>query len=183
MYLRLTEPEQSSEGTLIRANVDVSGSTIFVTFDLAEEGYPIIIDNRSDYAFTFRQIVSWSTGIFTVCHAERHVQASHPEDRIPQAEVYELAPHFQKPYTWDYPAAKDKKIVLVHEGRERVVDVMEIGDLVPWNLVSVTCFLSSVRPFTRFRIFRVAATIVSFLSMCARMGHDRYSRSATTLKS
>ncbi|KAL1697196.1 hypothetical protein GGG16DRAFT_107114 [Schizophyllum commune] len=116
VYLRLTEPEQSSGGTLIRANVDVSGSTIFVTFDLAEEGYPIIIDNRSDYAFTFRQI------------------ASHPEDRIPQAAVYELAPHSQKPYIWDYPAAKDKKIVLVHEGRERVVDVMEIGDLVPWNL-------------------------------------------------
>lgn len=37
------------------------------------------------------------------------------------------------PYAWDYPAARDKKILLIISGARRVVDVMEIGDLVPFK--------------------------------------------------
>lgn len=37
------------------------------------------------------------------------------------------------PYAWDFPAARDKKIVLSINGFRRVIDVMEIGDLVPFK--------------------------------------------------
>jgi vacuolar protein sorting-associated protein 13A/C len=37
------------------------------------------------------------------------------------------------PYAWDYPAAKDKKIQLIINSSRRVVDIMEIGDLVPFK--------------------------------------------------
>lgn len=116
VYLRLYAPRQPPSFDLVRADVNVNGSTIFVTFDVATEGYPFVLDNKSDYAFTFHQI------------------SSHPDERQPATPEYELAPHSQTSYVWDYPAAKDKKISLASGGRERAVDVMEIGDLVPWNL-------------------------------------------------
>jgi vacuolar protein sorting-associated protein 13A/C len=37
------------------------------------------------------------------------------------------------PYAWDFPAARDKKILLTINGSRRVVDIMEIGDLVPFK--------------------------------------------------
>lgn len=37
------------------------------------------------------------------------------------------------PYAWDYPAARDKKIVLIIGSSRRVVDIMEIGDLIPFK--------------------------------------------------
>ena len=36
-------------------------------------------------------------------------------------------------YAWDAPAARDKKIVLAVGGSRREVDIMEIGDLVPFK--------------------------------------------------
>ena len=47
--------------------------------------------------------------------------------------MYTLEPHSSKPYVWDSPAARDKKILLVIGSSRRVVDIMEIGDLMPFK--------------------------------------------------
>jgi vacuolar protein sorting-associated protein 13A/C len=44
-------------------------------------------------------------------------------------------------YAWDYPAARDKKILLIIGSSRRVVDIMEIGDLMPFKF-TVHLFLS-----------------------------------------
>jgi vacuolar protein sorting-associated protein 13A/C len=49
------------------------------------------------------------------------------------------------PYAWDFPAARDKKILLIIGSSRRVVDIMEIGDLMPFKF-TVRFFLSGVRP-------------------------------------
>jgi vacuolar protein sorting-associated protein 13A/C len=36
-------------------------------------------------------------------------------------------------YAWDYPAARDKKILLSIGGARRTVDIMEIGNLIPFK--------------------------------------------------
>lgn len=41
-------------------------------------------------------------------------------------------------YAWDAPAAREKKIVLVVGISRREVDIMEIGDLVPFKF-AVSC--------------------------------------------
>ena len=41
-------------------------------------------------------------------------------------------------YSWDYPAARDKRLVLTVNGSRREVDIMEIGDLVPFRS-AVSC--------------------------------------------
>ena len=37
-------------------------------------------------------------------------------------------------YAWDYPAARNKKIILRVNDFRRPIDVMEIGDLVPFRI-------------------------------------------------
>lgn len=36
-------------------------------------------------------------------------------------------------YAWDYPAAREKRLVLTINKSRRAIDVMEIGDLVPFR--------------------------------------------------
>ena len=55
--------------------------------------------------------------------------------------MYMLEPHSSMPYAWDFPAARDKKILLVIGSSRRVVDIMEIGDLMPFKF-AVHPFLS-----------------------------------------
>ena len=36
-------------------------------------------------------------------------------------------------YAWDYPASRDKKLILRVNDHRRQIDVMEIGDLLPFK--------------------------------------------------
>ena len=47
--------------------------------------------------------------------------------------AYSLAPHSTADYAWDFPAAREKKIMLVINDGHRAVDIMEIGDLIPFR--------------------------------------------------
>jgi len=44
-----------------------------------------------------------------------------------------LAPKSAIDYAWDYPAAREKKILLTIDGWRRPVDISEIGNLVPFK--------------------------------------------------
>lgn len=46
---------------------------------------------------------------------------------------YFLPDHTLTPYAWDYPAAGEKKILLTIGNARRAVDIMEIGNLVPFK--------------------------------------------------
>jgi vacuolar protein sorting-associated protein 13A/C len=48
-------------------------------------------------------------------------------------QTYSLPVHSDVDYAWDYPAAKGKKIQLVINDASRAVDIMEIGNLVPFR--------------------------------------------------
>lgn len=48
---------ESNDIRLVRADVKIDGSTIFVTFCPAEEGWPFTIENDSDYTLSVSQTV------------------------------------------------------------------------------------------------------------------------------
>lgn len=64
-----------------------------------------------------------------------------PQDqtRASQEPVTKAYPVYRVPrkssldYAWDFPAARDKRIVLVINDNRRAIDIMEIGDLVPFR--------------------------------------------------
>ena len=41
-------------------------------------------------------------------------------------------------YAWDYPAAGEKKLLLAFYGHRRVVDIMEIGNLMSFRFKVIT---------------------------------------------
>jgi hypothetical protein len=54
----LKVPDENGGEVLLRADVALSGAIVFITINLEERGYPIRIENASDYSFTVTQAVS-----------------------------------------------------------------------------------------------------------------------------
>jgi hypothetical protein len=48
-------------------------------------------------------------------------------------QTYHLPEHTSFPYAWDFPAAREKELLLTINGSRRLVDILEIGDLVPFK--------------------------------------------------
>ena len=59
MHLRLND--ENNQERLVRTDVALSGSVVYITLSYEERGYPIMIENASDYLFDISQAVR-STG-------------------------------------------------------------------------------------------------------------------------
>lgn len=46
---------------------------------------------------------------------------------------YTVSKRTSMEYAWDYPAGRDKRLVLCTDRSRRAIDIMEIGDLVPFK--------------------------------------------------
>lgn len=122
----------SNDIQLVRADIQIDGPTIFVSFCQAEEGWPFIIENISDYTFSMAQIVSFQELFLLLLH----YLTGRPfckQDSSKTKSAYTLAPHSHLDYAWDSPAAREKKLSLTINDARRLVDPMEIGDLVPFR--------------------------------------------------
>ncbi|KAF9044538.1 vacuolar protein sorting-associated protein 13 [Hymenopellis radicata] len=117
VHFRLNCSSTSQDVQVIQADVKLDGPTIFVTFSSATAGYPFSIENVSDYSFTLTQ----------------RDAREEPTPGGKSYPVYTVKPHSTMPYAWDYPAARDKKLALSSGAARRVIDIMEIGDLMPFK--------------------------------------------------
>ncbi|RDB28887.1 Vacuolar protein sorting-associated protein 13 [Hypsizygus marmoreus] len=115
VHFRLRIPGDKIQ--LIRADVQIDGSTIFISFSVAVE-WPFVIENESEY-------------VVTLCQKD----LDRDEQRVSTKTypAYSIKPRMSSPYAWDFPAAREKKIVLSINDARRVVDIMEIGNLVPFR--------------------------------------------------
>ncbi|KAI0361599.1 vacuolar protein sorting-associated protein 13 [Trametes cingulata] len=118
VHFRLYASEGSQHMRLMRADVKIEGPTIFIFLDEATEGWPFTIENDSDYSFSFSQ---------TDQTRKEGGQSAKP------APTYAVPSKSSVDYAWDYPSARDKRIVLAVNGSRREIDIMEIGDLVPFK--------------------------------------------------
>ncbi|KAJ3917835.1 vacuolar protein sorting-associated protein 13 [Lentinula edodes] len=118
VHLRLKAPgDNPDQIRLIRVDVKIDGSTIFVHFSSAA-GWPFIIENGSDYTFSLSQK--------DASREDQNLLSKSPT-------TYTVKPHTNFSYAWDQPAARDKKICLSINGSRRTVDPLEIGDLIPFR--------------------------------------------------
>lgn len=113
--LRLRRPGSNTrEFLLVQVDIRIEGSTIFVIISPADKGWPFEIENYSDY-------------IVSISQKDQEDQPSR-EDL-----TYTLRPRTTMDYAWDCPAARDKKLLLSIKGAKRVIDILEIGNLVPFK--------------------------------------------------
>ncbi|KAH9950347.1 vacuolar protein sorting-associated protein 13 [Amylocystis lapponica] len=118
VHFRLQVAGEHPTMHLMRADVKLDGSTIFIFFSRSAEGWPFTIENDSDYPFNFYQ-------------TDQSRSSAEPSTRSVPA--YTVSKKSSVDYAWDYPAAREKRLVLSFNGSRRAVDIMEIGDLIPFR--------------------------------------------------
>ncbi|KAH0527101.1 hypothetical protein TsFJ059_002139 [Trichoderma semiorbis] len=109
---------------LIRVEILVEDSTIFLHFSVETKNWPFSMRNESDTEFTFYQ-------------ANPTVEEDDVVDRSGWKPIrYRLPPRSIMPYAWDFPAAKFREVVISTAGKERHVKLAEIGNQFPMKFTS-----------------------------------------------
>ncbi|QIW98703.1 hypothetical protein AMS68_004221 [Peltaster fructicola] len=107
---------------LVRVEILIEDSTIFIHLIKETKHWPFSMRNESDQEFLFYQ-------------ANPNVDEDE-EDRSSGWKPirYRLPPRSIMPYAWDYPASKNKNMILSANGKERHVKIAEIGNLIPMRV-------------------------------------------------
>ena len=120
VHVKLAKAGQRQQ--LIRIEVIMEAATIFLHISIETKHWPFSMRNESDMEFMFYQVnpnlgedeEDGGTGWKPIRY------------RLPGKSIM--------PYAWDYPASKNKELVISCNGKERRVKLAEIGNLVPLKL-------------------------------------------------
>ena len=110
---------------LIKADLLMEQATIFINLLLeSPHHWPYSMRNESDTEFMFWQ---------------RNPHTSEEDEEDPRSHTwkpirYRLPPRSIMPYAWDHPAARNKDLIISANGRERLIKIMEIGNLLPFKV-------------------------------------------------
>ncbi|CAL3963394.1 unnamed protein product [Diplocarpon coronariae] len=107
---------------LVRVEVLMENATIFLHLSTETKNWPFSMRNESDTEFMFFQ-------------ANPNIDDEETEDRSGWRPIrYRLPPRSIMPYAWDYPAAKQKELIINANGKERHIKLAEIGNLIPMKI-------------------------------------------------
>ena len=120
-HLKLAKHGQRQK--LIRIEIILEDSTIFLHISVETKHWPFSMRNESDTEFLFFQ-------------ANPNIAEDEEDDQGSGWKPirYKLPPRSIMPYAWDYPASKNKELVLTSGGKERYIKLAEIGNLIPIKL-------------------------------------------------
>ncbi|KAL8939573.1 MAG: hypothetical protein Q9211_002685 [Gyalolechia sp. 1 TL-2023] len=108
--------------TLIRVEVIMEAATVFLHLSVETKHWPYSMRNESDMEFMFYQV---------------NPNLGEDEDERGSAWKpirYRLPARSIMPYAWDYPASKNKELVVTTNGKDRRIKLAEIGNLVPMKV-------------------------------------------------
>ncbi|KAI4286783.1 MAG: hypothetical protein L6R35_003961 [Caloplaca aegaea] len=108
--------------TLIRVEVIMEAATIFLHLSVETKHWPYSMRNESDMEFMFYQV---------------NPNLGEDEDERGSAWKpirYRLPARSIMPYAWDYPASKNKELIVTANGKDRRIKLAEIGNLVPMKV-------------------------------------------------
>ena len=117
VHVKLAKAGQRQD--LIRVEVIMEDATIFLHLSIETKHWPFSMRNESDMEFMFYQVNP------NLGEDEEDRQSTWKPIR------YRLPAKSIMPYAWDYPASKNKELVLSANGKERRIKLAEIGNLVP----------------------------------------------------
>ncbi|SMN22945.1 similar to Saccharomyces cerevisiae YLL040C VPS13 Protein of unknown function [Maudiozyma saulgeensis] len=126
-YLKLLQ----EDGThmLLKLEVTLNQATIFVRIKDGENLWPYSIRNFSDNDFIFYQR---DPSVIDEYYDVEPEEEKYNNEYKPL--YYKVPAKSVMPYAWDYPTARQKKIVLLVRGRKREIQLAEIGTQKPMRL-------------------------------------------------
>ena len=120
VYVKLAKANQRQK--LIKVEIIVEGATLFLHFNIETRNWPFSMRNESDMEFIFYQ-------------ANPSLEDDEDDRTNGWRPIrYRLPPRSIMPYAWDYPATKNKSLVLNCNGKERRIKLAEIGNLIPMRI-------------------------------------------------
>ncbi|KAH7135967.1 hypothetical protein B0J11DRAFT_425934 [Dendryphion nanum] len=120
VHVKLSKAGQRQK--LVRLDVLMEDSTIFIHISVETKHWPFSFKNMSDQEFLYWQ-------------ANPNLDEDEDDRGTGFRPIrYRLPARSIMPYAWDFPAAKNKEIVLSANGKERHVKLAEIGNLIPLKL-------------------------------------------------
>jgi vacuolar protein sorting-associated protein 13A/C len=120
VHVKLSKTGQRQK--LVRIDILMEQATIFIHVGEEKKHWPFNFKNMSDQEFLYWQ-------------ANPHLDEDEEDRETGFKPIrYRLPPRSRMPYAWDFPAAKNKEIVLSANGRERHVKLAEIGNLIPLKI-------------------------------------------------
>jgi vacuolar protein sorting-associated protein 13A/C len=123
VHVRLAD-DYGTQDTLIRVSTVIQEATIFIVLTKeSDDNWPYLLVNKTNEDMIFYQ----EDPIIL-----RDDYSAVPV-RNPRIKRYRLPANQSVPYSWDLPAYKDKKIVLSINGRERSINLQEIGNMLPFR--------------------------------------------------
>ncbi|CCH41516.1 Vacuolar protein sorting-associated protein [Wickerhamomyces ciferrii] len=112
---------------LLKVDVLLEGSSLFIHIEDGKNRWPFSIRNFSDEEFIFYQKnpnLNENDEVVT-------------NDHTPFKPIYyKIPPKSVMPYAWDYPGGIMKELIIRAEGRERYIQLAEIGNLRPMRLTN-----------------------------------------------
>jgi len=120
VHVKLAKAGQRQQ--LIRVEVIMEAATIFLHISIETKHWPFSMRNESDLEFMFYQ----SNPNIEEDEEDRGTGWKPIRYRLPAKSIM--------PYSWDYPAAKNKELIITSNGKERHVKLAEIGNLVPMKV-------------------------------------------------
>ncbi|KAK2879530.1 hypothetical protein FQN49_000784 [Arthroderma sp. PD_2] len=120
IHVKLAKANQRQR--LLKVEILMEGATIFLRISMEAVHWPFSMKNESDAEFIFFQ-------------ANPNVSEDEDDRSSSWRPIrYRLPPRSIMPYAWDYPAAKNKSLVLLCRGKERYIKLAEMGNLIPMKL-------------------------------------------------
>ncbi|CEP60565.1 membrane morphogenesis protein VPS13 LALA0_S01e13828g [Lachancea lanzarotensis] len=114
---------------LLKLDIVLEDSTIFINIADAKGQWPYSIRNFSDHEFIFYQ-----RDPHAFDNDEDYDLYDDLGDMKYEPLYYRVPPRSAMPYAWDYPAARQKKLILTSRQRKREIQLAEIGNLRPMRL-------------------------------------------------
>lgn len=135
VYVKLDKVEGASD--LVKINIVISEATfrLQITHVKEQKFWPYQIRNLTDKTINFFQKVHRMIMESDNKDAARwDREAERDPGTSTGSNTYRLTPRSQMCYAWDYPAAYNKTLVLEIDGRQRAIQLEEIGILPPMKL-------------------------------------------------
>ena len=120
VHVKLAKAGQRQQ--LVRVEIIMEAGTLFLHMSIEKNHWPFSMRNESDLEYMFYQ-------------ANPNVAENEEEKGSGWKPIrYRLPPRSIMPYAWDYPAAKNKELVITVFGKERRIKLAEIGNLIPMKV-------------------------------------------------
>ena len=120
VHVKISKADQRQQ--LVKIDIILEGATLFLHFSIEKKHWPYSIQNQ-----TYTEIMFYQSNPDVEDGDDDRSKGWKPIR-------YKVPPRSEMPYAWDFPAAKNKDIVLTAHNKERKVKLAEIGNLEPWKL-------------------------------------------------